>query len=46
MFGDESNDVSWNGSVEVIELRLLAEDRGSMLEVGKLDIDNHAPLEP
>ena len=45
VLGDEANDVLGDRELEVIEMRLLAEDRDAVLEIGQLDVGDHAPLE-
>ena len=45
ILGDEADDVFGNRELEVIEVRLLAEDGDAVLEVRQLDVGDHAPLE-
>src|SRR5690242_1135881 len=45
VFSDEAKDLLRHRRLEVIELRLLTEDRDAMLEVRELDVRHHPPLE-
>src|SRR6185312_12778424 len=45
VLGDEPNDFFRDGELEVVEMRLLPENRDAVLEVRHLDVGDHAPLE-
>ena len=45
VLGDEANDVLGDRELEVVEVRLLPQDRDAVLEVRQLDVGDHAPLE-
>ena len=44
VLGDEADDFFGDRQLEVVELRLLPEDRDAVLEVGQLDVGDHSPL--
>ena len=44
VLGDEADDVLRDRHLEVIELRLVAQDRDPVLEVRQLDVGDHSPL--
>src|SRR5579883_2471698 len=45
VLGDEADHVFRDRMLEVVELRLVLEDRDAVLEVRRLDVGHHAPLE-
>src|SRR5439155_7100505 len=44
VFRDETDDLLGNRELEMIEVRLLPENRDAMLEIGHFDVGDHAPL--
>lgn len=45
VLSEEADDLIRNGTLELIDFRLLAKDGDAEFEVGKFDVGNHSPLE-
>ncbi len=45
VLGDEPDDILGNRVLEVIQLRLVLQNRDAVFQVGRLDVGDHTPLE-